>query len=182
VQRFGQRTNTSDFGIFHISREWRLAGRSMVETAKTTVFPNVLWAIVVNSILISVQGAAGQTGSTMLIASGWQFETLGFVVVPVVIASPFVWLFGGWVADKISNAHAKRNGGRREPEAHLLSLIVPLMAAVAGPILFGYAGQNIGRVSPMVILTGIFLIGFGFLTANTIFAVYLVESYPAFAG
>ncbi len=163
-------------------REWLRARQSVWETIKTTCFPNIIWVIVVNSIFVSVQGAAGQVGSSVLIAAGWKFETLGFAVVPIVIASPLVWFFGGYVADKISNAHAKRNGGRREPEAHLLSLIIPLLAGVAGPLVFGYAGQNIKTLPGIVVLVGVFLIGFAFLTANTLFSVYLVESYPAFAG
>lgn len=156
----------------------------MWDTIKTTFFPNVLWAIIVNSLLMSVQGAAGQVGSAVLIAAGWQFETLGLAVVPLVIASPLVWLVGGWGADRISNWHARRphRGGKREPEAHLLSLIFPLLCGVMGPFLFGYAGQNIATVSTYVLLAGVFFTGFSFMTANTLFSVYLVESYPAYAG
>ncbi|KLU82935.1 hypothetical protein MAPG_02002 [Magnaporthiopsis poae ATCC 64411] len=80
------------------------------------------------------------------------------------------------------NAHARRNGGRREPEAHLLSLVFPLIAGVTGTIVFGYAGENILTVPSITVLVGIFFIGFGFLTANALFAVYLVEAYPAYAG
>lgn len=86
------------------------------------------------------------------------------------------------MADKVSNWHARRNGGRREPEAHLLSLIVPLLCGIVGPVVFGYAGANVSTVSTYVFLVGIFLIGFAFLTANALFSVYLVESYPAYAG
>ncbi|KAH8886736.1 MFS general substrate transporter [Thozetella sp. PMI_491] len=182
VRVFGPRTNKTDFGIFNVPQEWARARRSVWETVKTTFFPNILWVITVNSLFVSIQGAAGQVGSSVLIAAGWKFETLGFAVVPIVIASPFVWLFGGYVADKISNAHARRNSGRREPEAHLISLIIPLAAGVAGPLVFGYAAQNIKTLPSIVVLVGIFLIGFAFLTANTLFSVYLVESYPAFAG
>jgi MFS family permease len=182
VAVFGPRTNKTDFGILNVPLEWRLAFKSIWETLKTTFFPNVFWVIVVNSIFVSMQGVAAQVGSSVLIAAGWNFRTLGLAVVPLVVATPFVWFFGGYVADLISNAHARRNGGRREPEAHLLSLIFPLIAGIAGPVLFGYAGQNIAHVSSLVALFSVFLIGFGFLTANTLFAVYLVESYPAYAG
>ncbi|TLS22097.1 uncharacterized protein PpBr36_09239 [Pyricularia pennisetigena] len=179
---YGPRTNKSDFGILNVSYEWRLASASIWDTARSTLFPNVFWVIIVNSIFISMQGAAGQVGSSLLIAARWKFETLGFAVIPIVIASPFVWFFGGYVADWISNLHARRNGGRREPEAHLISLIFPLICGIIGPIVFGYAGQNINRLPGIVVLVGIFFIGFSFLTANALFAVYLVESYPNYAG
>lgn len=182
VKRYGPRTNKTDFGVFTVSIEWHRARHAVWETLKTTIFPNILWIIIVNSLFISTQGAAGQVGSAVLIAAGWKFEMLGLAVIPVVIASPLVWFFGGFMADKISNWHAKRNGGIREPEAHLLSLIIPLLSGVLGPILFGYAAENVDTVSIYVFLFGIFLIGFSFLTANTLFSVYLVESYPASAG
>lgn len=180
--QFGPRTNTTDFGLFTVPSAWTRAKRSVWDTIKTCLFPNIMWVILVNSIFISAQGAAGQVGSAVLIAAGWEFERLGLAVIPVVIASPFVWLFGGFFADKISNWHARRNGGRREPEAHLLSLILPLLCGIAGPILFGYAGENIDTTPAIVLLIAIFLIGFSFLTANTLFSVYLVESYPGYAG
>ncbi|WYZ39290.1 hypothetical protein EsH8_III_001204 [Colletotrichum jinshuiense] len=179
---FRPRSNWDEFGIFNYGYEWKEAKQSVIDMFKTFLFPNIIWVIIINSILVSMQGAAGQVGSSILIAAGWKFETLGFVVIPVVIASPFVWFFGGYVADKISNYVAKRNNGQREPEAHLLSLIFPLIASVIGPILFGYAAENIRSLPSIVVLVSIFFIGFGLLTANTIFAVYLVESYPRFAG
>jgi len=134
------------------------------------------------SVFSAIQNANAQVVSSVQIAAGWSFETTGLVFVPFVIASPFVWLFGGFLADKVSNWHAKRNSGRREPEAHLLSLIVPLSAGIVGPIVVGYAGENIGKVPTIVILVGVFLIAFGYLTTSAVVSVYLVESYPRFAG
>ena len=101
---------------------------------------------------------------------------------PIVLATPFVWLLSGYAADKISNFHARRNGGRREPEAHLLTLIVPLVMGVAGSVLFGYAGEYVLRTHWIVMLSSIFLISLSFLSANTIISVYAVESYPQWAG
>lgn len=107
---------------------------------------------------------------------------MGLAVVPIVIATPFVWLFGGFLADKVSNALARRNGGRREPEGHLVNLILPLIFGVTGCLLFGYAGEHLKMVHWSVLLSGIFFISLGFLTANTVLSVYIVESYPQWAG
>ncbi|KAK1986123.1 major facilitator superfamily transporter [Colletotrichum cereale] len=176
------RSNWDEFGIMNYGYEWKEARQSTIDMFKTTLFPNIIWVIIINSILVSMQGALSQVASSLLIAAGWKFETLGFIVIPIVIASPFVWFFGGYVADWVSNWLAKRNGGQREPEAHLVSLIFPLLASIVGPIMFGYAGEHIRDIPSMVVLVSIFLVGFGLLTANTIFAVYLVESYPRYAG
>lgn len=43
----------------------------MIDTLRTMVFPNIIWVIIINSLFISIQGAAGQTGSSILIASGF---------------------------------------------------------------------------------------------------------------
>lgn len=179
---YGARTRTSNFGMFNVRAEWGLAARSIWEMIKTTFFPNVLWVILINSMFSAIQNANAQVVSSVQLAAGWSFETTGLIFIPFVIASPFVWVFGGFLADKISNWHARRNGGRREPEAHLLSLIVPLLAGIVGPIVVGYAGENIGKVPTIVILVGVFLIAFGNLTTSAVVSVYLVESYPRFAG
>jgi hypothetical protein len=172
----------------------------MIDTLRTMIFPNIIWVIVINSLFISIQGAASQTGSSVLIAAGfvfsavpdfyliltwscrWKFRTLGLAVIPIVIATPFVWFLGGFLADRISNSLAKRNGGRREPEAHLVNLILPLLFGIAGCVLFGYAAQNVKTAHWSVLLSGIFCISLGFLTANTVLSVYIVESYPQWAG
>lgn len=107
---------------------------------------------------------------------------LGLAVVPIVVATPFVWLLGGFLADKVSNAVSRRNGGRREPEGHLLNLVLPLVLGVVGCILFGYGGEKLKTVHWSVLLGGIFLIALSFLTANTVLSVYVVESYPQWAG
>jgi MFS family permease len=181
-RRLPPRTLWTDLGVFTNGFENRAARKSMLDTVRTMFFPNILWVIVVNSILISISGAAGQTGSSILIAADWKFRLLGLAVVPIVIATPFVWLLGGFLADKVSNSVAKRNGGRREPEAHLLNLVLPLTLGVVGCVLFGYAGQHVLTLHWSVLLGSIFLIALGFLTANTVFSVYIVESYPQWAG
>lgn len=103
-------------------------------------------------------------------------------MVPIVIATPFVALLGGYVADKVTNAVARRNGGQKEPEGNLLNLVLPLTFGIIGCILFGYAGEHTAMVHWSVLLSGIFCISLGFLTANTVLSVYIIESYPQWAG
>jgi MFS family permease len=179
---YGPRSIWTDIGFFQNGIENKAAAKSMLDTVRTMLFPSVLWVVMVNSAFISVQNAAGQTGSSVLIAAGWKFRNLGLAVVPIVIATPFVALLGGYVADKVSNAVARRNGGRREPEGHLLNVIFPLVCGVVGCLLFGFAAQNIKTQHWSVLLFAIFLISLGFLTVNTVLSVFIVESYPQWAG
>ena len=134
------------------------------------------------SLLLGKPALRKSSARKLISLCRWKFKTLGLAVVPIVIATPFVAFLGGWLADKVSNAVARRNGGRREPEGHLLNLVFPLISGIAGCVLFGYAAQNIKVVHWSVLLFSIFLIVLGFLTANTVLAVYIVESYPQWAG
>lgn len=180
--KYGYRTNMDDFGIFHIKSEWALAGKSVIETFKATFFPNVLWVIALNSIFVGALSATQQNAAAIILGLKLNFNQLGIVVLPIVVAAPFVWFFGGYLADRISNWHAKRNNGQREPEAHLISLAFPLLAGIVGPLLFGFAGENTQLRPIGYLMGGFFLIGFGGLTMNTLVSVYLVESYPNYAG
>ena len=180
--RLPPRTLWTDVGLFTLGFAHRDALRSVRDTLRTMLFPNVLWAVAVNAALISVFNAAGQTASAVLIAAGWKFKVLGLALLPVVVATPLVWLLGGYVADEVSNGIARRNGGRREPEVHLLNLVAPLVMGVLGCVLFGYAAENVATASWFVFLMGIFFIALGFMVANTVMSVYVVESYPQWAG
>lgn len=68
---YGQRTRWTDLGFFQNGFEHKAAAKSMLDTLRTMIFPNILWVIIVNSIFISVNGAAGQVGSSVLIAAGY---------------------------------------------------------------------------------------------------------------
>lgn len=164
-------------------REWRRAATAVWLSVKTTVFPNVAWCIALAAVTSAANSASQQVASGVLMRSGWKFESLGLFVVPIVIASPFVWLFGGYLADIVSNALARRNAGRREPEAHLVNLLVPIVVGLAAPLVFGYTAQNAGEsMATWTVLVGVFLLQFSSGTVGTVLSVYLVESYPNFAG
>lgn len=180
--KHGYRTNKDDFGLFAVPTQWKLSIKSIKETIRATFFPNVMWVIALNSVFVGALSATQQNAAAIILSLKLNFEQLGLVVLPIVVATPFVWFFGGYMADKISNWQAKRNGGQREPESHLISLVFPLIAGIAGPIVFGFAGDHTQDRPLVAVLVGFFLIGFGGLTMNTLVSVYLVESYPNYAG
>lgn len=75
-----------------------------------------------------------------------------------------------------------RKTGKRLPEYQLLNLILPTVAAIIGTILFGLSGQYQDKYPWMMFLVGLGLMCFGFLGANTVGAVYVLECYPHLAG
>ncbi|TDZ53197.1 putative MFS-type transporter [Colletotrichum trifolii] len=174
------RTLWTNIGFFQNGFEPRRAVKSMVDALRSTYFPAIIWAVLANTIMIVNNQAAQQITPFALLAQGWQFQWTGLNVLPFFLASALVYVFGGPVADKISNAVTKWNGGSREPEHHLANLILPLVSGMAGSFIFGAAGEQ--SLHWAVLLTGSFLIIFAFLTTMTILNVFIVESYPQWAG
>lgn len=86
----------------------------------------------------------------------------------------------GPVADRVSNIIARRHNGVREAEFGLVNMVIPFVSGIAGCFVFGYAGQS--DVHWAVLLLGSFLIIFGFLCIMITINVFIVESYPQWAG
>jgi hypothetical protein len=177
---YGPRTLWTNVGFFQFGFEFRKAGISMLNTLRTTIFPVIVWGVLANSVFIIAVQAAGQITSFVLLAQGWRFQYVGLANIPFFAASVMVYFFGGPLADRLSNAVTKWNGGGREPEHHLANLAFPFVAGVAGCFIYGYAGDN--NLHWAVTLLGFFLIVFGFLTTMTLLNVFVVESYPMWAG
>lgn len=85
------------------------------------------------------------------------------------------------MADWLANV-AARQRGRRIAENQLFNLILPTLCALVGSVVFGVAGQNPEEYHWSVFLMALGFMTFGFLGANTIGAVYVLESYPHLAG
>lgn len=91
-----------------------------------------------------------------------------------------VYFLGGTISDRVSLAITRRNGGVREAEYQLPNLIIPFVSGILGCFVFGYAAEN-NLHWGYILLGGFFLI-FGFLTVLTVSNVFVVESYPQWAG
>ncbi|KAI8300365.1 hypothetical protein K4K61_009820 [Colletotrichum sp. SAR11_59] len=177
---FTPRTTWTNIGVFQNGFEFKRAAKSMFDALRSTYFPAIIWAVLANSIMIVNNQAAQQITPFALLAQGWEFQWTGLTVLPFFLASALVYVFGGPVADKMSNAVTRWNGGSREPEHHLVNLVLPLVTGVAGCFIFGTAGERNFHWS--VLLVGSFLIVFSFLMTMTILSVFIVESYPQWAG
>lgn len=75
---------------------------------------------------------------------------------------------------------ARRHRGVREAEFGLANMVLPFLSGIAGCFVFGYAGQS--AVHWSVLLLGSFLIIYGFLCIMITINVFIVESYPQWAG
>lgn len=68
--RYGSRTLWTNVGVFHYGFEWKNAGKSMLDTLRSTFFPAVVWSILANSVFLITNQAAQQLGSFALLAQG----------------------------------------------------------------------------------------------------------------
>lgn len=74
----------------------------------------------------------------------------------------------------------KRRGGVREAEYLLPNLILPLVMAITGAMVFGVAQQFTLHVA--ILLTGNFLLGTAPLMMAPTIQNFVIESYPQHAG
>lgn len=100
--------------------------------------------------------------------------------IPLAGADTLSSIMSGPVADKVSNLIARRHNGVREAEFGLANMLIPFVSGIAGCFVFGYAGQS--DVHWVVLLLGSFLVVFGFLCIMITINVFIVESYPQWAG
>lgn len=96
------------------------------------------------------------------------------------LATFTVYIFGGILPDKLSLMITRLNGGKREAEHLLPNFAIPFLAGIIGCFIFGTAAQE--NLHWSILLLGSFLILFGNLTLLTISNVFIVESYPQWAG
>lgn len=169
--------------IFQGKREWRQGWNAFLDTLRTFFYPQILFITMLNSAMIACAFAAGYTIAPALISApwSWSFLNLGLCLIPMLIAAIFVAALTGKFADWTANQAARRSG-KRTPENQLLNLVLPTICAIIGSVLFGVAGENPTKYSWELFLFGFGLMAFGFLGANTVGAVYVLECYPHLAG
>ncbi|ETS77840.1 hypothetical protein PFICI_09902 [Pestalotiopsis fici W106-1] len=184
VESYGPRTWKSNFGIFNIPIRWSLCFQTFLESFKCLTFPAVIWATLLSAALQGAGNAVTQTSSSVLLTVGWRIEKLGMSGLALLIATPFTYFISGWLADIVSNWIARRHDGRREPEVHLLSIILPVILAVLGLVMYGYVCSNILTIlrADYALLVNIFFHTVGSTCINTTLQVFILESYPNFAG
>ena len=181
--QYTPRTWKWDLALFHGRKEWRKGWNSFMDTLRTFFYPQIFFITMLNSAMIATAFAAAYTVAPALLAKpwAWPFLHLGFSLVPILIAAFFVAGITGSLADWTANMVAKKRG-RRIPENQLFNLILPTLSALVGSVIFGVVGEHPEQYSWALFLFALGLMAFGFLGANTIGAVYVLECYPHLAG
>ncbi|QIX00206.1 hypothetical protein AMS68_005723 [Peltaster fructicola] len=180
---YSQPSFKDNIAMFHGTFEWMKGWHAFVDTLRTFFYPQILFITMLNSAMIGAALAAAYTAAPNLLVAPWEwsFLSLGFLLAPVLISAIFVGILTGALADKLANWAAKKRG-RRIPENQLINLVLPTVVALVGCVVFGVSGSDPGHYHWAVFCMSLGLLTFGFLGANTIGAVYVLECYPHLAG
>lgn len=107
------------------------------------------------------------------------FELTGLSNIPNILATLVIFFVGGVFAEKTTMWISNKRGGR-EAEYQLPNLILPVILAVIGSMVFGVADQY--SLHYMVLLTGSFLMLLAPLLTGPVIQNFIMESYPQWAG
>ena len=152
--------------------------------AKILLLPNIVWIIILNSASIGTTLASQMTGGVILLLPPFSIpqSSIGYVTVPLLVASIFAFTISGVGGDWLAAQLTKRNHGVREPEHQLANLILPIIASAVGLVWFGHIGEYPEKYHWMAFYVNNAVGAYGFMAINSVASVYAIECYPNLAG
>ncbi|KFY88795.1 hypothetical protein V498_06655 [Pseudogymnoascus sp. VKM F-4517 (FW-2822)] len=145
------------------------------------ILPPVLWGSLVMSVtigfLVAVTSNVAPAYNTAYGFEAWQ---TGLCFFSAIIGSLVGIYIGGHLTDKMADWFTKRNGGMREPEMRLPSIVVSLITTPLGLVLFGVGIQY--KLHWMCPTVGLGLLNFSIVQATNVSLVYTIDCYRPIAG
>lgn len=172
------RVSPFSFLIFNISNT------TIQQTGELLLFPNVIWALLVNGLTLGTNVAIGTTYSSIITAApyNWPNSSASYVnigqIVTALIALPLLGQGSDWLTKRM----AKRNGGLHEPEVRLIPLILPMIVGTFTAVLYGQGAAHPEKYHWFLYVWAVAAYYFTFVGANIAAITYLLDSYPARAG
>ncbi|KAK6829011.1 hypothetical protein RU639_003744 [Aspergillus parasiticus] len=180
---FQPRTLRSDLRLMTGKPEWERLVICYKHMLKLICFPNVLWVVLMNGVLLGINVAIGTTyGNILLQKYHWADSSVGFAqsgqIVIAFICLPALGFYSDWNIKWMS----RRNGGIHEAEFRLVPLIFPIVIGVIACVIFGQAGSYPDRYHWFAIVFGYCAQFFSFVGASIAGQAYLLDSYPSAQG
>ncbi|RDW68190.1 MFS general substrate transporter-1 [Coleophoma crateriformis] len=123
-------------------------------------------------------------GTTSLILGGapynFQAKYVGCAYLSPFIGAAVASVWSGQIADKLTLRLARKNGGVREPEQRLWSMLLPAIIGPAGLILWGVGADH--GIHFMGLIIGLGMLVFGLICASSISLSYDVDCFKDLAG
>lgn len=146
-------------------------------------FPIVFWAS------MSMGAAANALLAVNLLQSqalavppyNWSPMNVGFANFALLVGGAVGLTVAGPWSDWVSDRATTRNGGIREPEMRLVSLVPFIAAALVGLVAFGVGVQD-GWPWPAVVIVGFGLVGLQVVALPTITITYAIDCYKPVTG
>ncbi|KAM5349872.1 hypothetical protein ACJ41O_006377 [Fusarium nematophilum] len=153
----------------------------MLRPVVLLALPPVLWATLVMSVtigfLVAITSNFATAFSTLYGFEAWQS---GLCFIASIIGALIGNFFGGRVSDFVADIMTKRNSGVREPEMRLPTIIISVITAPLGLVLYGV---GIDKALHWIVPTiGLALLNFSIVQATNITLVYAIDAYRPVAG
>ncbi|EGP86983.1 uncharacterized protein MYCGRDRAFT_43925 [Zymoseptoria tritici IPO323] len=178
------RTLRSDMVVFSVKPDWAEGYWTFVHTFQIMLFPNVMWAFLLNGVTLGINIAMGTTYGKIITDAPYSFgdNQASYVTVSQIVTALVALPMLGNGSDWIMRWKARRNGGIHEPESRILPLGIPIVVGVISAVLYGQAGAHPNDYHWFAIVFAYAGYYFGFVGANIVGITYLLDSYPARAA
>ncbi|KAH8884984.1 serine/threonine kinase 16 [Thozetella sp. PMI_491] len=179
------RPSKKQFGLFQAVD--RAAMRALVLHVVTPIriffFPIIFWSAMSMGAAANALLCVNLLQSQALSAPPYNFtpQNVGFANFALVVGGIIGLTVAGPWSDWIAMRATKKNGGIREPEMRLPSLIPFVAAVVVGMTVVGAGLQN-GWPWESVIIVGFGLVGFIVVSIPTLCTTYAIDCYKPIAG
>ncbi|PMB69348.1 putative MFS-type transporter [Beauveria bassiana] len=145
------------------------------------LLPSVLWAALVQAVtigfLVAVSSNVDPAFEEAYRFQPWQ---VGLCFFAAIIGSLLGLPAGGKLGDFCADYLTKRNGGIREPEMRLPTIMISAITAPLALVLYGVGIQH--RLHFLCPTVGLALLNFSITQATTVCLVYVIDSYRPVAG
>ncbi|KAJ5369732.1 major facilitator superfamily transporter [Penicillium cataractarum] len=177
------RTFWSDIKLMTGKPEWRRLVVCYKHMLQLLCFPNVLWVVLMNGVLLGINVSIGTTyGNILLDEYHWLSSSVGFAqggqIVIAFVCLPVLGFYSDWNVKWMS----RRNGGIHEPEFRLVPLILPMITGIIACVVFGQGGSYPERFHWFSIVFGYCAQYFSFVGASIAGQAYLLDAYPSAQG
>ncbi|KAI1616481.1 major facilitator superfamily domain-containing protein [Exophiala viscosa] len=145
------------------------------------ILPPVLWATLVQSVTIGfITAVTSNVASAFSTTYGFEAWQSGLCFFSAIIGACLGIIFGGMTSDRVADFFTRRNGGIREPEMRLPSIMISCITSPLSLILYGVGIQN--KLHWMCPTVGIGLLNFSITQACNVSLVYIIDAYRPIAG
>ncbi|KAL4731651.1 hypothetical protein ACLX1H_000628 [Fusarium chlamydosporum] len=181
---FAPRTWRSDLRLWVGEPEWNKVAEIFTQTFSLMLFPNVLWALLLNGLTLGVNIAIGTTYGHIVTSPpyNWAQDSASYVNAGQIVTSLVALPCFGYGSDLLIKWFANRRNGMHEPEVRLIPLAFPIVVGVFTAVLYGLGATYPENYHWFVFVWAVAAYYFCFVGANIVAITYLLDSYPQRAG